>query len=154
MRVGTHQARGMDTPPTSFATKRSSQQHAGRHPPSPGDGYPTNKLRHEEVVTTARGFWPPPSPGDGYPANTFRHEEVRHNSTRVGTRQARGMDTPPRGRHNSTWVRQARGMDTPPTGFATKRCSQQHAGRHPPSPGDGYPANKLRHEEIVTTARG
>ena len=62
----------------------------------------------------------------------------RYSSTRVGTRQARGMGTPkanyiasPRRRRcSSTRVgtRQARGMDTPK-------------------------ASKLRHEEVVTAAR-
>ena len=39
----------------------------------------------------------------------------RCSSTRVGTRQARRMDTPKANRHSSTRVgtRQARGMDTP-----------------------------------------
>ena len=61
----------MDTPDSqhaSFATKRSLQQNAGRHPPSPGDGYPDS-----QQASPRRG---------------------RHSRRRVGTRQARGMDTP------------------------------------------------------------
>ena len=70
-----------------------------------------------------------------------------YSSTRVCTRQARGMDTPKANmlRHEEV-VTAARG--------SSRSLLQQHADRRPPSPGmDTSKANKLRHEEVVT-ARG
>ena len=86
-----------EVPSNCLATKKPLQQHAGRHPPSPGDGYPESQLYSFATKKTLQlhAGRHPPSPGDGYPeSQQASPRRGRHSSTRVGTRQARGMDTP------------------------------------------------------------
>ena len=55
--VGTRQARGMDTPKANkLRHEEVVQQHAGRHVPSPGDGYPdSQQASPRRGRTAARG---------------------------------------------------------------------------------------------------
>ena len=129
-RVGTRQARGMDTPESQQASPRRGRcsSTAGRHPPSPGDGYPESQQaspRRGRCISTAGRH--PPSPGDGYPES----QQASPRRGRCSSTAGRHPPSPGDGYPESQQASPRRG-----------RCSST-AGRHPPSPEDGYPESQL-----------